>query len=340
MFNFHKDHRKLVLTALLVFVFLSTIIAIVPSYQMQDVEPLPQQEELSEEAIKGLQVYVSEGCVACHTQQVRNIEMDKVWGSRPSMPSDYYYSKQRMNTWQQSPSLLGSERTGPDLTSIGDRQPGASWHLLHFYNPRIVVNESVMPAYTYLFEHKEEDEVRVGEKVVDIPSEFLKEKGKVVVASEKVNNLIAYMQSLKQTELPSANDFIPSKKQESKSSTNLEGKRNEDGLDGKQLYSQSCSACHQQNGEGLKGAFPPLKGSEVVTNENPELLIKIILQGYDARSEYGQMPGFATQLSDAEIAAIANHERNTWGNSATKVSEEEVKKIRNMVMEEAKNKEL
>tara|TARA_R110002012_G_scaffold108855_2_gene252072 strand:- start:81132 stop:82061 length:930 start_codon:yes stop_codon:yes gene_type:complete len=309
---------------------------------MQDVEPLPQQEQLSEEAIKGLQIYISEGCVACHTQQVRNIEMDQVWGSRPSMPSDYYYSKQRMNAWQQSPSLLGSERTGPDLTSIGNRQPGASWHLLHFYNPRIVVKESVMPSYSYLFSHKEEDEMRDGDEAVDIPSEFLKEKGKVVVATEEVNNLIAYMQSLKQTELPSAKDFIPAKKQASKSSTTSDvgGNENDTGIDGKQLYSQTCSACHQQNGEGLKGAFPPLKGSSVVTNEDPELLIKIILQGYDARSDYGQMPGFATQLSDAEIAAIASHERSAWGNDAPKVSEEEVKKIRDMVMEEAKSKEL
>ncbi|HET8860950.1 cbb3-type cytochrome c oxidase subunit II [Marivirga sp.] len=340
MFNFHKDHRKLVITALLVFVFLSTIIAIVPSYQMQDVEPLPQQEELSEEAIKGLQVYISEGCVACHTQQVRNIEMDNVWGSRPSMPSDYYYSKQRMNTWQQSPSLLGSERTGPDLTNIGNRQPGASWHLLHFYNPRIVVKESIMPAYSYLFEHKNEDEVQDDETIVDIPSEFLKEKGKVVVPTEKVKNLIAYMQSLKQTELPSAKDFIPAKKQDSQSSSSSSNSDEDKGLDGKLLYSQVCSACHQENGEGLKGAFPPLKGSAIVTKDNPELLIKIILQGYDARSDYGQMPGFATQLSDAEIAAIASHERNAWGNSAARVSEEEVKKIREMVMEEAKNKEL
>ncbi len=338
MFNFHKDHRKLVITALLVFVFLSVIIAIVPSYQMQNLDPLPQQEQLSEEAIKGLRVYISEGCVACHTQQVRNIEMDKVWGNRPSMPSDYYYSKKRMNTWQQSPSLLGSERTGPDLTNIGNRQPNASWHLLHFYNPRMVVKESIMPAYNYLFEHKKENEVSDDEKVVDIPEEFLKEKGKVVVPTEKLNNLIAYMQSLKQTELPSAKDFIPAKKQKTQSSSS--NSEDDNALDGKLLYSQVCSACHQQNGEGLKGAFPPLKGSEVATNDDPELLIKIILQGYDARSEYGQMPGFATQLSDEEIAAIASHERSAWGNGAEKVSEEEVKAIRDMVMEEAKNKEL
>src|SRR3546814_12636951 len=74
--------------------------------------PLPGQQPLTELEMKGLRVYIAEGCVACHTQQVRSIEMDKTWGDRPSIPSDYYYSKQRLDLWRQSPSLLGSERTG------------------------------------------------------------------------------------------------------------------------------------------------------------------------------------------------------------------------------------
>jgi cytochrome c oxidase cbb3-type subunit 2 len=71
-----------------------------------------------------LNVYVAEGCIGCHTQQVRNIEMDKAWGSTgPSMPSDYFYSKQRHgHLAARRPSLLGSERTGPDLTNVGVRQ--------------------------------------------------------------------------------------------------------------------------------------------------------------------------------------------------------------------------
>ena len=44
--------------------------------------------KMTEQEQRGLNVYVSEGCIGCHTQQVRNIEMDKTWGSRPSMPSD------------------------------------------------------------------------------------------------------------------------------------------------------------------------------------------------------------------------------------------------------------
>src|SRR5690606_25581455 len=147
MFNFHKNHRNLVNTAFLVFLGLSILVAVVPAYQIQETEPLPMMREMTPTERQGLSIYVKENCVSCHTQQVRNIEMDNVWGERPSMASDYYYSKQRLDTWRQSPSLLGSERTGPDLTNVGKRQPGREWHLLHMYNPRIVVKESIMPAY-------------------------------------------------------------------------------------------------------------------------------------------------------------------------------------------------
>jgi cytochrome c oxidase cbb3-type subunit 2 len=101
--------------------------------------------------------------------------------------------------------------------------------------------------------------------------------------------------------------------------------------DGLALYSQSCAACHQANGEGIAGAFPPLAGSDIINEDNPETLIRIILQGYDARPEYGAMPPLGDQLSDEEIAAIASHERNSWGNSAKNVTAEEVRKIRELV---------
>ena len=61
-------------------------------------------------------------------------------------------------------------------------------------------------------------------------------------------------------------------------------------LDGAQLYAANCQACHQANGEGLKGAFPPLKGSKIVLDESPERIVTIIMTGYNAREEYGEMP--------------------------------------------------
>ncbi len=334
MFNFHKNLKNLILTAFSGFAILSTVIAIVPAYQMQHTEPLPGQPVFSKGIQKGLEVYISEGCVACHTQQVRSIEMDNIWGDRPSLPSDYFYSKQRMDFWRQSPSLLGSERTGPDLTDIGNRQPSMEWHLLHLYNPRLVVYESVMPGYPWLFEEKNVTDVTEDDVVVPIPAELIGFTEMRVVAGKKALRLVDYLLATKQVSLAKGSkaEFIPSKqdKQESKPKNSAES-ANQELPNGEKLYMQTCAVCHKQDGSGLRGAFPPLAGSDVVNDEDPDFMIRIILQGYDARSEYGQMPSFASQLTDAEIAAIVNHERSSWGNNASSVTADLVKEIREFV---------
>ncbi len=91
---------------------------------------------------QGRDVYVANGCSYCHTQQVRPLDQDKVFG-RPSAPGDFTY---------QTPELLGSERTGPDLTNIGERQPSEVWQYIHLYNPRAVVPQSIMPAFDWMFQ--------------------------------------------------------------------------------------------------------------------------------------------------------------------------------------------
>lgn len=334
MLNFHKEHKNLVLTAGVVFIALSIMIAILPAFQMQETEPIPDQKPLTANEQKGLRIYVSENCMACHTQQVRNIEMDNMWGKRPSIPSDYYYSKKRLDVWRQSPSLLGSERTGPDLTDIGNRQPSEDWHLLHLYNPRAVVSESVMPSYPWMF--REVDSTMVGEdqKTIAVPKEIFNKPGIKIVATEDAMLLVDYLKSLKQTELPGGdiNDFIPALRKIQEEGMN--GDKATGGLNGENLFKQTCAACHQDNGKGIAGAFPPLAGSEIVNNEDSEMLIKIVLQGYDAHPNYGVMPPFGDQLTDAEIAAITTHERSSWGNDAPPVKEEDVKKIREMVINE------
>ncbi len=332
MLDFHKNHKNLVVTALTVFAGLSIIIAVLPAFQMQDYEPLPNQPGMTPNESAGLNIYVAENCAACHTQQVRNIEMDNVWGERPSIPSDYYYSKKRLGFLRQSPSLLGSERTGPDLTSIGKRQPGKEWHLLHLYNPRIVVKESIMPSYPWLFEELDSTSVRENDVLVPVPEKYLSKKGNKVIASQEAVQLVSYLQALKQTPMPDASTvgFIPSSKINENDENETGGKGT---VNGENLYMQVCAACHQQNGQGLKGAFPPLAGSDVVNDPDYDLMVKIILQGYDARSEYGQMPGFAEQLDDAEIAAIVNHERTSWGNEGEVITEADVKRIRDFVMQ-------
>ena len=336
MLNFHKDHKNLVLTAGLVFIALSVMVAILPALHMQETVALPDQAPLTEAQTEGLHIYVRENCMACHTQQVRNIEMDKVWGARPSIPSDYFYSKKRLDVWRQSPSLLGSERTGPDLTSIGSRQPSDDWHLLHLYNPRAVVSASVMPSYPWLFREVPENMLSKDDREVVAPDAYFNKPGMALVATRDALLLVDYLKSLKQTELPTGitKDFIPAKKKKQVAGSGSDSSGKPEGLDGAKLYKQTCVACHQDNGKGIPGAFPPLDGSKIVNNENHETLIRIIIQGYDANPNYSVMPPFGEQLSDEEIAAIATHERSSWSNSAPAVTVDDVKKIREFINKE------
>lgn len=332
MFNFHKDINTLMIVAGGIYLVLVVFVSIVPATDLSYTEPLPTAEPLTPTERAGLGVYVSENCMACHTQQVRNIEMDEMWGDRPSIPSDFYYDKQRLDIWRQSPSVLGSERTGPDLTNVGVRQPSNTWHLMHLYNPRSVSPASIMPSYSWLFEVKDSTKLTEEDVVLNIPKEFFNIPGKGVVAKTEALQLVAYLKSLKQAPMPGGQtvEFIPSSAAPEVADENGNAAEK---YDGEQLYITNCATCHQQTGKGLPGAFPPLAGSEIVNNDDAKLMIQIILQGYDARSEFAVMPPFAGQLSDEEIAAIANHERSSWGNNAAPISAEDVSKVRDYVMQ-------
>lgn len=325
--EFFNNHTRLFRTAFLFFAGLTLLVAILPAINNQrNNQPLPSAESLTEEAIKGKLVFISNGCVACHTQQVRNVDMDKVWGSRPSIAADYAGIK-RTDTWRNTATLMGTERTGPDLTDVGNRQPSSDWNLVHLFNPRIVVKESIMPAYPWLFTIQKETTKK--DVVVTIPKEYLNGKEGKVVATEDARYLLAYLQSLKQAALPDGNpapDFLYKRKQAVSAG-------NAQVPDGNLLYTANCQSCHQADGEGLPGAFPSLKGSPVVNGNNLQLYVDIIMNGYDARPEFGVMPAVGTNagLSAADVTAIINHERNTWGNKAEKVSEADVRKLMDFV---------
>lgn len=95
-------------------------------------------------------------------------------------------------------------------------------------------------------------------------------------------------------------------------------------VDGGAIFAANCAACHQANGEGLPGVFPPLAGSEWVVGE-PKVLANILLHGIvgeiavKGQTYAGMMPPFP-QLSDAEIAAVLTHIRSTWGNQAEAIA--------------------
>ncbi|MCX6903854.1 MAG: cbb3-type cytochrome c oxidase subunit II, partial [Verrucomicrobia bacterium] len=105
-------------------------------------------------AQQGVEVYKANGCIYCHSQQVRpegfGADLARNWGQRRTVSRDYLYDK---------PVMLGTMRTGPDLSNIGVRQTSVSWHLLHLYNPRATSKGSIMPSFRFLFEQR-----RIGER--------------------------------------------------------------------------------------------------------------------------------------------------------------------------------
>lgn len=332
--EFFNDHKKLFGAAGGLFIGLTILVAIIPALNNQKNNAvLPNAEVMSPDAVKGKEIFIANGCVACHTQQVRNVDMDKMWGSRPGISADYA-GDTRPNVWQNTATLMGTERVGPDLTDVGNRQGNKDWNLVHLFNPRIVVKESIMPSYEWLFEVKAEPSKK--DVVVNVPVEFMGGRTGKVVATKEALQLVAYLQSLKQTKLPDGTEpgFIY-KKDKTKATAAVAGGA-APALDGGELYATHCQSCHQPTGEGLQGAFPPLKGSKVVLDDNSEIFVNIIMNGYNGRANegYGPMPNVGTManLTAAEIAAIMNHEKTSWGNKAKEVTEDEVKEL----MEKAK----
>ena len=112
------------------------------------------------------------------------------WGVRASVAADYLYD---------DPVMLGSQRTGHDLSNVGNRWPDPSWHLAHLYHPRSTVEGSTMPDYRFLFEKR---------RIIDGPSPHaLKLEGALapgegweVVPTTKALALVAYLQSLNVSE--------------------------------------------------------------------------------------------------------------------------------------------
>ena len=101
---------------------------------------------------------------------------------------------------------------------------------------------------------------------------------------------------------------------------------------GKQLFSGTCSVCHQANGEGLANVFPPLAKSDYLAAD-PKRAISIVTHGLNGKvtvngHEYDSVMPPMAQLTDDEVANILTYVLNTWDNPGGQISKEEVSKVR------------
>ena len=117
------------------------IVEIAPLFTIDEtVEQAPDMRVYTPLELAGRNIYVREGCYACHSQMIRTLR-DEVERYGPySLAVESQYDR---------PMLWGSKRTGPDLARVGGKYSDF-WHVAHLTNPRDVVPESNMPAYRWL----------------------------------------------------------------------------------------------------------------------------------------------------------------------------------------------
>lgn len=195
--------------------FALSLVAIVlaPQAQLASLTPVYNEEERTMYPIdygqqpSGAEIYKREGCMYCHTQQVRDShtgsDIDRGWGTRRTVARDYLY---------EAAPFLGTYRIGPDLANVGSkdwrnedaadpRRPkvrDAAWHYRHLYAPQSLIKETNHPPYTYLFEERKITGQRSTE-AINLPPKFAPKDGYEVVPKPDAEALVRYLRSLDRT---------------------------------------------------------------------------------------------------------------------------------------------
>lgn len=148
---------------------------------------------LGNEAAAGREVYRSMGCIYCHSQQVRppgfGADLERGWGDRRTVMIDYIY---------EAPHLMGTMRTGPDLANVGQRLSNEIWHHQHLYDPQLVSEGSLMPAFRFLYEKRRVEPGREPPTdAIPFPEGYEGlEDGEYIVPTTQAQQLVAYLLSL------------------------------------------------------------------------------------------------------------------------------------------------
>ena len=122
-------------------VSIAGLVQIVPLFfQHSTTQPTEGVKPYEALQLVGRDLYIREGCVGCHSQQIRMLQSEVQRYGPYSLAGEFVYDH---------PFLWGSKRTGPDLARVGGRYSD-DWHRVHLRNPRDVVKESNMPAYPWL----------------------------------------------------------------------------------------------------------------------------------------------------------------------------------------------
>lgn len=214
---------------------------------------------------RGGHLYAVDGCAYCHSLQVRFTTAD-VW--RFGMPT------QAWETQQQYPQMWGTRRVGPDLAREAEKR-SADWQLVHLYDPRYIVPDSVMPSYPWLF------------------------AGSPDQPTQDARDLVAFLNTLGRAEA----ELIPA---QSKATYVLPvAAPGDDIQEGRQVFLSNCSGCHgeQANGHSIGGrSLRPIAFNIAGFRLSDDLIWKTLEVGVPGSS----MPSWNT-LPNAEFRAVADY---------------------------------
>ena len=166
---------------------------IVPQFFLKETTtPVEGLNPLPALVLEGRDISIREGCHVCHTQMVRPLRAEVERYGHYSVAGESVY---------EHPFLWGSKRTGPDLARVGGRYSD-DWHKVHLFNPRIVVPESNMPAFPWLYDNTLDGKhtaakmralSRVG---VPYTEEDIAGAEAAVKGASEMDALVAYLQQL------------------------------------------------------------------------------------------------------------------------------------------------
>lgn len=180
----------IVLTLLVVSV--GGLVEIVPLFfQKSTTTPVAGVTPYDPVRLVGRDIYIREGCYNCHSQMIRPFRAETERYGHYSVAGESVYDH---------PFQWGSKRTGPDLARVGGRYSDV-WHRAHLLNPRDVVPESNMPAFSWLDRPAKADDIQARMKAlrtVGVPytDEEIQSAPEKVKGLVEIDALIAYLQGL------------------------------------------------------------------------------------------------------------------------------------------------
>ncbi|HUV69512.1 MAG TPA: cbb3-type cytochrome c oxidase subunit I [Terracidiphilus sp.] len=260
---------------LLFFVVSFAALGVLPAYELHKsivrTTPKGLRLALTPEEKRGQQIYARNGCAYCHTQQVRFTPADE-WRFGPPT--------QAWETQDEFPQMWGTRRIGPDLAHESSKRT-RDWQLVHLYNPRFTVPDSMMPGYRWLFD------------------------GSPDQPTQDARDLVAYLNTLGRAALQTSAGPPQEPAQIDMHNEMWASAGTSNIYSGKAVYLANCSGCHGADGRGHTPggrALRPVAFDLADFRLPPERVWRALANGVPGTS----MPAW-NRLPQSQFRAVANY---------------------------------